>query len=119
MRLLDVEIQCEGRGDRVEIFPLWDLHFGKHNCNELAVKKEVSEIKKRDKMPGRHIRVLLGGDVCNAIKPSDIRRFDFSDMAEWLLTGGAAAIKDNLSNMTTQEVKRAVEILGPIKHLIL
>jgi len=118
MRLLDIEIQCDGRSDRVEIFPLWDIHIGKHNCNESALKKEVSEIVKRDAMPGRHVRVLLGGDVLNAVNPKDIKRFDFSDVAEWLLSGRVADIKDKLSNMTTQEVKRAVGILKPIKHLI-
>ena len=102
----------------MEIFPLWDIHIGKHNCNELALKKEVAEIVKRDAMPERHVRVLLGGDVLNAVSPSDIKRFDFSDVAEWLLSGKVADIKDNLSNMATQEIKRVVEILKPIKHLI-
>ena len=119
MRLLDVEIKCEGRGDRVEIFPLWDIHMGKHNCNESALKKEVSEIKKRDAMDGRHVRVLLGGDALNAVSPGDIKRFDFSDVADWLLAGKVADIKDNLSNMATQEIKRVVEIFNPIKHLLI
>lgn len=118
MRLLDVNIKCGGRGDRVEIFPLWDIHIGKHNCNETALKKEVSEIVKRDKMDGRHVRVLLGGDAVNAVNPRDIKRFDFSDVADWLLAGKVADIKDKLTNMTTQEVKRVVEILKPISHLI-
>ena len=119
MQLLDIEIKCDGRGDRVEIFPLFDIHMGKHNCNEPALKKEVAEIVKRDAMPGRHVRVLLGGDALNAVNPNDIKRFDFSDVADWLLTGKVEEVKDKLSNMTTQEVKRVAKILGPIKHLIL
>jgi len=119
MQLLDIEIKCDGRGDRVEIFPLFDIHTGKHNCNEPALKKEVAEIVKRDAMPGRHVKVLLGGDALNAVNPNDIKRFDFSDVADWLLTGKVEEVKDKLSNMTTQEVKRVAKILGPIKHLIL
>jgi hypothetical protein len=119
MKLLDVEIKCSGRGDRGEIFPLWDIHCGKYNCNELALKKEVAEIKKRDEMEGRHVRVLLGGDVLNAVNPNDVRRFDFSDMADWLLAGNVADVKDKLSNMTTQEADRLAEILAPIRHLII
>lgn len=118
MRLLDVEIQCRGRADRVEIFPLYDIHTGKHNHNETALKKAVAEIVRRDAMPERHVRVLLGGDVVNAVNPRDIKRFDFSDVADWLLEGKVADIKDKLSNMTTQEVKRIAGILNPIKHLI-
>ena len=118
MKLLDIEIKCSGRGDRVEIFPLWDIHMGKHNCNETALKKEVADRQKRDEMLGRHIRVLLGGDAANAIKPNDLKRFDFSDIADWLLEGKVADVKDKLSNMTAQEVKRVCKILDPIKHLI-
>ncbi len=119
MILLDVEIKCKGRGDRVEVFPLWDIHIGKHNCNEGALRKEVAEILKRDNMKNRHVRVLLGGDTLNAVNPKDVKRFDFSDVADWLLSGKAEEVKDKLSNMTNQEVKRAVKILEPVKHLII
>lgn len=119
MKLLDIEIKCSGRSDRVEIFPLWDMHIGKSNCNETALRKWISEVIKRDKMPHRHVRVLLGGDVLNAVSPKDLKRFDFSDIAEWLLEGDKEQIKDNLSNTTIKEVGRATKILTPVKHLIL
>ena len=119
MKLLDVEIKCEGRGDRVEIFPLWDMHVGKSNCNEPAIRKWIGEVIRRDKMPNRHIRVLLGGDAANAVNPKDIKRFDFSDVADWLLEGDKEDIRDNLSNVAANEIKRVGEIVAPVKHIIL
>jgi len=119
MRLLDVEIKCSGRGDRVEIFPLWDMHVGKSNCNEEALKKWIKEVVKRDAMPDRHIKVLLGGDALNAINPKDLKRFDFSDVAGWLLEGGTEEIKNNLGDIAIKESDRAYGILTPVKHLLL
>lgn len=119
MRLLDYEIECNGRSDRFELFLLWDIHFGKSNCNEVSLKKWITEVVKRDKMEDRHARILLGGDVCNAINPKDIKRFDFSDIADWLLKGKPERVKDNLSNMTKLEADRASKILKPVRHLII
>jgi hypothetical protein len=119
MKLLDVEIKCSGRGDRVEIFPLFDMHIGKSNCNESAIRKWIGEVVKRDKMPNRHIRVLLGGDAANAVSPKDTKRFDFADVADWLLEGDKEDIRDKLSNVATNEIKRVVDIVKPVKHIIL
>lgn len=118
MQFLDVDIDCNGRSDRVEIFLLWDIHFGKSNCNEEALRKWIKEVVKRDQMPERHARIILGGDVCNCINPKDVKRFDFSDIADWLLEGKPDEIKDKLSDMTKLEATRAEKILRPVKHLI-
>lgn len=119
MKLMDVEIECNGRSDRVELFPLFDIHIGKHNCNEHALRKEISEIGKRSRMKNRHVRVLLGGDAVNAVNPRDVKRFDFTDVASWLLRGKVVDIKDQLSNMTTKEVERTAKLFEPINHLII
>jgi len=118
MRIIEVEIDCNGRSDRVELFPFFDIHIGKANCNEGAVKKQVQEILHKEKDPNRHIRVLLGGDIVNAVSPADRKRFDFSDIADWLVNGSAEEIKDALADLPNREIKRAKMILGPIKHLI-
>jgi hypothetical protein len=118
MRIIEVEINCKGRSDRVELFPFFDLHIGKANCNEGAIRKQVQEVLRREKMPGRHIRVLLGGDAVNSVSPSDRKRFDFSDIADWLVKGSAEEIKDALADLPNREIKRAESLLGPIKHLI-
>jgi len=119
MRIIEEVIECAGRSDRVEIFPFYDMHVGKSNCNEIAIKKQVQEVRNRVKKPGRHIRVLLGGDAANSISPSDRKRFDFSDVADWLVQGSPEEVKDALADLPNREIKRIIEILGPIKEQII
>lgn len=119
MKLFEIEIPCKSRSDRVEIFPFFDMHVGKANCNEGAIKKQVQEIKKRTQMPNRHILTLLGGDAANSVSPSDRKRFDFSDIADWVVKGSAEEIKDALADLPNREIKRIVELLGPIKETII
>jgi hypothetical protein len=119
MRLIEHEIKCSGRSDRVEIFPFYDMHVGKANCNETAIGKQVHEIVKRSKMKGRHIRVLLGGDAANSISPADRKRFNFSDVADWLVKGTAEEIKDALADLPNREINRVEGILRPIKPYII
>lgn len=119
MRIIEVEIKCKSRSDRVELFPFFDLHVGKANCNEDAIKKQVQEILRRVGIPGRHIRVLLGGDALNSVSPSDRKRFDFSDIADWILSGTKEQIKDNLAAMPNREINRVHGLLRPIKDKII
>jgi len=119
MRIIEEFIECESRTDRVEIFPFFDTHIGKANCNEGAIRKQVQEIQKRQDMPKRHIRTVLGGDILNSISPSDRKRFDFSDIADWLVKGSAEEIKDALADLPNREIKRAKMLLGPIKSTII
>lgn len=118
MKIIEVEINCKSRSDRVEIFPFFDLHIGKANCNEGAIKKQVQEVLRRVKVSGRHIRVILGGDVVNAVSPNDRKRFDFSDIANWITDGTPAQILDALADLPNREIKRAEHILGPIAPYI-
>lgn len=132
MYLHDEVIECKSRSDRLEIFPFFDIHCGKRNCAERPLQKQVNEIKKRSKMKNRHVRVLFGGDQVNAINPSDIRRFDFGELADWLVVPTekeltkttntrevANLVRAKLSNIGNQEVKRVVEIFNPIKELLI
>ena len=119
MRIIEHEIECKGRSDRVEIFPFYDMHVGKANCNEGAIQKQAQEVLRRGKIPGRHIRVLLGGDAINAVSPSDRKRFDFSDVADWIVKGPAEDIKNALADLPNREIKRVEKLLGPIKGNII
>lgn len=132
MYLLDKVIRCKGRGDRIEIFPLYDMHVGKRNFAEEPFIKQRAEILRRSKMPNRHVFVLLGGDLVNAINTADIRRFDFDELADWFIVPSpaelakamtsrdvASIIRAKLNNICQQEVDKAVELLTPIKHLII
>jgi len=119
MRIIEEVIECAGRSDRVEIFPFFDMHVGKANCNEGAIKKQVQEIVRRYKMEDRHVRVVLGGDAANSISSSDRKRFDFSDVADWLVQGSPEEVKDALADLPNREIKRVEQLLHPIKpHII-
>jgi len=119
MRIIEVVIECESRSDRVEIFPFYDTHIGKANCNEAAIRKQVQEILRRSEMPNRHVRVLLGGDIANSISPSDRKRFDFSDVADWLVQGTPEEVKEALADLPNREIKRIEQIFRPIKPYII
>ena len=118
MRLIDEVIEMKSRSDRFEFFPIYDCHVGKRNCDEESLKKEVREILRRSKMPGRHVRVGLGGDICDVIKPQDIR-FDFNGLADWLFEGKVDDIKEKLNDIAKAQVIRAANIFKPISHLIM
>ncbi len=120
MFLLGLPLYFKSRSVRLEIFNFWDAHIGKVNCAEKAIRKQVQEILKHEEDKDRLVRVILGGDLINAINPNDIKRFDFSELPDWLLdTKNVMTLKERLSDVIGQEIKRAVEIFSPIKHLII
>lgn len=130
--LLDKVIECKSRSERIEIYPFYDMHVGKRNFAETPFVKQRAEILRRSQMPDRQVFVLLGGDLVNAINTADIRRFDFDELADWFIVPSAAEmakgstsrdmatiIRNKLNNIGQQEVDKAVELLEPIKHLII
>lgn len=119
MRLIDELITCEDRATRVEIYPIGDAHIGKRNCDEHALRTQVLEMLRRSRLPNRHVRAVLGGDIINAINTADVKRFDFDELADWFVSGSADETRERLRDMVSQEIERAVSILQPIKHLIL
>ncbi len=118
MYLKDEIIQCSSRKDRIEIFPFYDCHVGKRNCAEDAIKKQITEILRREKLPNRHVRVLFGGDQLNAINTADVRRFDFSELADWFVQGDADEIRERLGDLVNQEVVHTAKLFSPVRHLI-
>jgi len=119
MQIIDEVIECEGRSDRVEIYPMGDFHIGKRNCCETAIKKQAAEILRRSELPNRHVRVILGGDQTNAITPADLRRFDFAELADWFIDSDADETRERLSDIVGQEIKHAAELLKPIAPFII
>ncbi len=118
MKLLHVNIPMASRKMTFELYPLGDIHLGKRNCAETPLRRQVARILAASKDKSKAIRVILGGDIINAITPQDLR-FSFDDLPNWLLEGKIDTIKDKLNNIVTQEVKRATEILSPISHLLI
>ena len=119
MYILEHTINCKSRSDRVEIFPFFDLHVGKYNCDENAIKKQIAEINHRSEMPNRHVRVFFGGDNMNSIKAVSDKRFDFGELADWFVEGKAFNVKEKLSDICGQEINHFCELFDPIKHLTL
>ena len=118
MYLLDHTIQCTGRSDRVEIFPFYDCHIGKRNFAEDKFLAQRREILKRAAMPNRQVLILLGGDICDVIKPQDIR-FDFNDLPDWILEGSASDIKKKLNDIAKAQTDHAVNLFEPLQPYIL
>ena len=119
MYILEHTIECKSRSDRIEIFPFYDCHVGKFNCNEGAIMKQVAEIVRRSEMPNRHVRVFFGGDNTNSIKATNDKRFDFGELADWFVEGKALNIKEKLSDICGQELNHFCALFAPIKHLTL
>lgn len=119
MFILEETINCTSRSDRVEIFPFFDIHCGKDNCCEDAIKKQIAEIIRRSEMPNRHVRVFFGGDNVNSIKATGDKRFDFGELADWFVEGKALNIKEKLSDICGQEIDHFCKLFAPIKHLTL
>ena len=119
MYILEHTINCNSRSDRIEIFPFFDLHVGKFNCDENAIRKQIAEIIRRSELPNRHVRVFFGGDNMNSIKATGDRRFDFGELADWFVEGKALNVKEKLSDICGQEINRFCELFDPIKHLTL
>lgn len=118
MKFKDIEIKCSDRTDRFELFFFADCHFGKYNCYESALRAEVREIQRREKMPHRIIRAVGVGDINDVVIPAD-NRFDFNEVADWLLKGKPENIKEKLNDIAKAQIDRSSELFAPIRHLFL
>lgn len=120
MRLLDYTIPLNKASDRVEIYPIGDVHLGKRNCAEKMLKEEVREILRRARLKDRQVRVLLGGDIMNQVIPRDVKRFDFHDMADWLVQGASSEeVRQKLSDLPLVEERYAVDFFKPLQPYII
>ncbi len=76
-----IEVQLTYRHspiDKIDIYPLGDLHAGAIHCNEKAIKTKVQEIKENPKA------YWVGmGDIVDAITKND-KRFDIGGLAKWV-----------------------------------
>lgn len=110
MILQDKTIICKGRGDEFEIIPLGDIHIGARGCAEKPLKKQVKEIADN---PNAYW--IGGGDLLDAIKPQDSKRYDVDTMPDWMLEGDALTTREKLNDLLLQQLNRLCEILEPIK----
>lgn len=115
MQLIDVPIEVQSKKDRVEFFVFGDCHVGARNCAEKPIKAQVREILKHAKKPNTHVVVFFGGDICDYIKPGDIKRYDITCLADWFLEGDAVNVRERLTDVCNQQLKRAAMIFKPLK----
>jgi len=109
MKLLDKLVLCKGRGDEFEIYPIGDAHIGARSCAEKPLRKIIKDIKDNP-----NARWLGGGDLYDAIKPQDSKRFDMDVMPDWMLEGDAVNTREKLNDILHQQHLRIVEMLEPI-----
>jgi hypothetical protein len=96
-------VKMSSRSDSVTLYPIGDVHAGKANCMESALRKHVAKI-----VDTPNAYVLLGGDLIDCIHPADVKRFEFSGLAEWLVT------KEALGNIVQAQVNWIVDLLKPL-----
>jgi hypothetical protein len=90
-------------GSAVDLALLSDLHLGSSLTDYDALERELSDAKDRE------ARILINGDVFDAILPSDHKRYSPDAVAPW-----CRARKDALNCA----VEYAVELLAPYVDLI-
>jgi len=111
MKLIDRLVKCQGRADVIEIVPFGDCHIGSRNCAETPLRQIIKSLPE-------NALVILGGDIIDAIRPQDIKRFDFDTLPDWMIGGDADTTRDMLGDIVNQQIKRAVDIFSPIKDRI-
>jgi len=110
MKLIDKEIMTTGDTDVFTVFPVGDVHIGSKNCAEGHFRRYVEHIKNT---PNAYW--IGGGDYCDCVTPSDVKRFDWRALPDWLFNGGADNIRDALSDIARQQRQRFVGIVSPIR----
>lgn len=70
MNLFNFKVDLKGRGDELNILPLYDIHYGNKLCDVEALKKTVEKIRTTP-----NCYWFGGGDMCDCINMSD-PRFD-------------------------------------------
>jgi predicted phosphodiesterase len=110
VRLLNRDFKCKGRGDTFYLYVIGDCHIGARNCAESYLRRLIQKIRDT---PNAYW--LGGGDVINAVKPQDSKRFDMDALPDWILEGEADTIRAKLKDIVRQEKERFVLMVEPIK----
>ena len=109
MKLIERVFEVNSRADGIKIYPLGDVHIGCTSCAESKFKKMVAKIAKE---PNSYW--FGGGDMIDGIKLQDVKRSDPNTFPDWLLSGTADNIRENIVNMSSAEASRFVEFTKPI-----
>ena len=109
MKLMDVTIPCKSRTDSFIFYAIGDVHLGMLNCAESQLKRLVGRISKNPKAYW-----IGGGDYCECIKPSDLRRYEAEGLPDWILGPDAKSARENLRDIVAVQKRRFKQIISPI-----
>jgi len=110
MILIDKVVRGKTRSDKYHLYAIGDAHIGARNCAESYLRRLVSKIK-----DDPNALWIGGGDLLNAVKPQDSKRFDMDSLPDWVLEGKADTVRSRLKDIVKQEQDRATTLLDPIK----
>lgn len=98
MKLIDKEVICKNRTEPFFLYAVGDIHLGSSNCAESQVRRLIGKINKT-----KNALWLGGGDYCECIKPSDIKRFDIEGLPDWMLGPDTKQFFKDIKNVITEE----------------
>jgi hypothetical protein len=86
------------------------VHLGTRNCAENQLRRLIGRISKDP-----HAYWLGGGDYCECIKPSELRRFEAEGLPDWILGPNADSARENLRDIVAAQRRRFKTLVNPIK----
>lgn len=105
MKVFEYPFNFNVSGQSIRLRPFFDMHIGSTNCDLKQIKEDVAEVKRL-----KNCYVILGGDMVEAINPSD-KRFEWHGLEE--------NFKNKIYNLVLEQSKQVVEIFKPIKDRLL
>jgi len=110
MKIIYYDINVKSRKTEFVFYPIGDIHLG---ANDVA---EGKLIKLRNIISANpNARWFGGGDHCECIKPSELKRFEPETLPDWMFEGDVDDIKNRLRDVVKQQKKRFYHIFDPIK----
>ncbi len=110
MKIIEKEIIVDQMTDEWRLYPVGDAHVGAFNCAETHLKRYIDHIRRDE----RGVWVG-GGDYCDCVTPKDAKRFDLTNLPDWILMDGPITIRERLLDISKQERQRFLEMVEPIK----
>lgn len=112
MKLVEFSLPCDSRTTEWSFYVLGDIHVGALNCAEDKVKSLVKRIAANP-----YARWIGGGDMCDNVILTDVKRFDPTILPDWMLKDkDPDKVRGMLQDIVGAQKKRLFELLKPIKH---
>lgn len=110
MKIKEYELKSASRSDIFKIYPIGDVHLGAMGCNERAFMSVINLIKQ-----DKNAYWIGGGDYLDAVIFPDLKRFDPSNLPDWMFSGKKETVRENLSDILKAQKKRFLNLVEPIR----